>query len=84
VAIETKSIQIRRGNEADYDKTKMLPAEFAAFLDQKKLKFAFAPNDDKEVAFKDSVDAVQANLDSAVSELEDEIEAVASQPARFS
>ena len=75
MATDVRPIQIRRGNEADYDKSKMLPGEFAVSLDQKKLRIAFAPGDDKQVAFSSEVQEVQNNLDYEVSQLEENLAA---------
>lgn len=43
-------MQLRRGNEADLDKTKMLPAEGVATLDTKKIFYCFAPDNVEQMA----------------------------------
>ena len=50
------SIQQRRGANADFDATKMLPGELAVTTDgTKKVYVAFAPGDARELAFKDQI-----------------------------
>lgn len=52
------TIQMRHGNEADMDKSKFVTAEMGVATDTKKMVVAFAPNDTKEVAFKDDLDGL--------------------------
>ena len=52
------TIQMRHGKEADMDKSKFVPAELGVATDTKKMVVAFAPNDTKEVAFKDDLDGL--------------------------
>ena len=52
------TIQMRHGKEADMDKSKFSPAELGVATDTKKMVVAFAPNDTKEVAFKDDLDGL--------------------------
>jgi|GEM_PF-3788472 len=49
------AIQMRRGNESDFDASKMQPGEFAVSTDQKKVRIAFASGDVKELATTDSI-----------------------------
>lgn len=43
MAIQQVRIQIRRGNVADYDKTKLLPGEPALIIDDKEFEICIAP-----------------------------------------
>lgn len=52
------TIQMRHGKESDMDKSKFVPAEIGVATDTKKMVVAFAPNDTKEVAFKDDLDGL--------------------------
>ena len=53
------AIQQRRGSDADFDASKMLPAEIAVTTDgSRKVYVAFAPSDVKELASKEEVQAI--------------------------
>ena len=52
------TIQMRHGKESEMDKSKFVPAELGVATDTKKMVVAFAPNDTKEVAFKDDLDGL--------------------------
>ena len=52
------TIQMRHGKESEMDKSKFVPAELGVATDTKKMVVAFAPNDAKEVAFKDDLDGL--------------------------
>lgn len=52
------TIQMRHGKESEMDKSKFVPAEMGVATDTKKMVVAFAPNDTKEVAFKDDLDGL--------------------------
>ena len=57
------AIQNRRGADADFDPNKVLPGEFGFTTDgSRKVYAAFAPNDVKEVAFKEDVPAKTSDL----------------------
>lgn len=43
------AIQMRRGNAANYDETKMLPGEFAVATDDKEVYIAFGAGDSKRI-----------------------------------
>lgn len=47
------AIQMRRGNAANYDETKMLPGEFGVATDEKELYIAFGAGDSKRVLTED-------------------------------
>lgn len=57
------AIQNRRGADADFDPNKVLPGEFGFTTDgSRKVYAAFAPNDVKEVAFKEDVPTKTSDL----------------------
>ena len=66
MAIETRIIQVRRGEEAELDKSKFLPGEFGSATDTKKIFHAFAPNVVKELAFKDDIKVTAENIKTAL------------------
>lgn len=66
MAIETRIIQVRRGEEAELDKSKFLPGEFGSATDTKKIFHAFAPNVVKELAFKDDISDIAGNLQNGI------------------
>ena len=73
------AIQVRRGANANFDKSKMLPGEFAVTTDgTRKVYAAFASNDVKELASKDDVQGLINNfslvVDKEISEAEQRIE----------
>lgn len=51
------AIQMRRGNAANYDGTKMLPGEFAVATDEEELYIAFATGNSKKVLTEDDMDS---------------------------
>lgn len=55
------TIQMRHGKEADMDKSKFVPAEMGVATDTKKAFMAFAPNDVKEMAFKEDIPETNYN-----------------------
>lgn len=73
MAVTTMPIQMRRGNEEDYDESKMLPGEFAVSLDEKKLRIAFAPNDTKEIAMQEDLDEIENSYGYRLDQLESNI-----------
>lgn len=52
------TIQMRHGKESDMDKSKFVPAEIGVCTDTKKAVVAFAPNETKEIAFKDELSEI--------------------------
>lgn len=66
------AIQNRRGFEADFDASKMLPGEFAVSLDERKVRVAFAPGDVEELTFQKYMpEAITATAEEARQALED-------------
>ena len=61
------AIQVRRGNEADFDANKMLPGEWAVSLDTKYVRMCFAPGIVLRMASYESFEADIAELDSKLS-----------------
>lgn len=55
------TIQMRHGKEADMDKSKFVPAEIGVATDTKKAFMGFAPNDVKEMAFKEDIPEANYN-----------------------
>lgn len=55
MAITTKRITMRQGNEADWKPEKMLSAEMAVIKDKKELHFAYADGKTKRVATEDDI-----------------------------
>lgn len=47
------AIQMRRGNAANYDESKMLPGEFGVAVDEEELYIAFATGNSKKVLTED-------------------------------
>ena len=73
------AIQMRRGANANFDKSKMLPGEFAVTTDgTRKVYAAFAANDVKELASKEDVQEIVSDfsqvVDKEISEAEQRIE----------
>lgn len=73
------AIQMRRGANANFDKSKMLPGEFAVTTDgTRKVYAAFASNDVKELASKDDVQGLINNfsqvVDKEIADAEQRIE----------
>lgn len=57
------AIQMRRGNAANYDETKMLPGEFAVATDDKEVYIAFGAGDSKRVLTESDIQEVDNSLD---------------------
>lgn len=57
------AIQMRRGNAANYDETKMLPGEFGVATDEEELYIAFATGNSKKVLTEDD----QIEVDNAIN-----------------
>ena len=68
------AIQMRRGQLANYDKSKMLPGEWGISIDNdsdnQKAFISFAPGVSKEVLFTDSFAQIQGMFDDALEEAE--------------
>lgn len=61
------AIQVRRGANADFYASKMLPGEFAVTTDgSRKAYVAFQANDVKELAFKDDIKVTAENIKTAL------------------
>ena len=56
------AIQMRRGNAANYDETKMLPGEFAVATDEEELYIAFATGNSKKVLTEDDFENIPAAI----------------------
>jgi hypothetical protein len=70
------AIQVRRGNEADFDPNKLLPGEPATTLDTKKIFYAFAPGDIHEMAtVEEMTSAVNNAVDNATEDIRTEFTA---------
>lgn len=61
------TIQMRHGKEADMDKSKFVPAEMGVCTDTKKAVVAFAPNETKEIAFKEDLSNDYGDLENKPS-----------------
>lgn len=82
------AIQVRRGNESDFDASKMLPGEWAVSLDTKYVRMCFAPGIVLRMSTYDAFEAdmaqIQAilaecrNIQSAVQRIQTEVNAKAS------
>lgn len=48
------AIQVRRGNEANFDADKMLPGEWATSIDSKEVRMCFAPGVTKKMATQEN------------------------------
>lgn len=59
------AIQMRRGNAANYDESKMLPGEFGVSVDEEELYIAFATGNSKRVLTEDDV----LDVDNALSSI---------------
>lgn len=61
------AIQVRRGANADFDSSKMLPGEFAVTTDgSRKAYVAFKANDVKEISFKNDINITAENIKNAL------------------
>jgi hypothetical protein len=70
------AIQVRRGNEADFDPNKLLPGETATTLDTKKIFHAFAPGDIHQMAtIEEMASAVNNAVDNATEDIQTEFTA---------
>ena len=58
------AIQMRRGNLANYDESKMLPGEFGVAVDEDELYIAFATGNSKKVLTEDDAVTVDSALNS--------------------
>lgn len=67
MAITTKRITMRQGNEADWKPEKMLSAEMAVIKDKKELHFAYADGKTKRVATEEDI----SELSGQIEELEE-------------
>lgn len=68
------AIQNRRGKEADFDPSKMLPGEFAVTTDgSRKVYAAFAPGDVKELASKEEVQGIVDDFKENVDKQTEEV-----------
>lgn len=82
------AIQVRRGNESDFDASKMLPGEWAVSLDTRYVRMCFAPGIVLRMSTYDAFEAdmaqIQAilaecrNIQSAVQRIQTEVNAKAS------
>lgn len=87
------AIQVRRGNEVDFDATKMLPGEWAVSLDTKYVRMCFAPGVCLRMAtyegFEEDMAKIEAilkecqDIEEAVSKIQAEINAVAIEVEEF-
>ena len=88
------AIQVRRGNEADFDASKMLPGEWAVSLDTQYVRMCFAPGVVLRMAtyegFENEKAQIQAilaecqNIQSAVERIQAEVNAKASLTIEYS
>lgn len=62
------AIQVRRGNEADFDASKMLPGELAVSLDARYVRMCFAPGIVLRMATYDSFEADMSQIKSILAE----------------
>jgi hypothetical protein len=70
------AIQVRRGNEADFDPNKLLPGETATTLDTKKIFHAFAPGDIHQMAIiEEMTSAVNNAVNNATEDIQTEFTA---------
>lgn len=71
------AIQVRRGNETDFDPTKMLPGEWAVSLDTKYVRMCFSPGICLRMATYEAFEADMAEIQSIMAEARTIEEAVA-------
>ena len=62
------AIQVRRGNEADFDASKMLPGEWAVSLDTRYVRMCFAPGLVLRMAIYESFEADMAQIQAILAE----------------
>lgn len=62
------AIQVRRGNEADFDASKMLPGEWAVSLDTKYVRICLAPGLVLRMATYESFEADRAQIQAILAE----------------
>lgn len=62
------AIQVRRGNEADFDANKMLPGEWAVSLDTKYVRMCFAPGVVLRMATYEGFEADKAQIQAILAE----------------
>lgn len=65
------AIQVRRGNEADFDASKMLPGEWAVSLDTRYVRMCFAPGLVLRMATYEAFEADRAQIQAILAECED-------------
>lgn len=65
------AIQVRRGNEADFDASKMLPGEWAVSLDTKYVRMCFAPGIVLRMASYESFEADMELIQGILEECEE-------------
>lgn len=71
------AIQVRRGNEVDFDPSKMLPGEWAVSLDTRYVRMCFSPGICLRMATYEAFEADMAEIQSIVAEARTIQEAVA-------
>ena len=71
------AIQVRRGNEVDFDANKMLPGEWAVSLDTKYVRMCFAPGVCLRMATYDSFEQDMALIENILKECQSIEDAVA-------
>lgn len=70
------AIQVRRGNEVDFDATKMLPGEWAVSLDTKYVRMCFAPGVCLRMATYEGFEEDMAKIEAILKECQDIEEAI--------
>lgn len=69
-SVQYARLQMRGGNEDDFDPSKMLPREFAVMTDTEKLHIAFAPGKTKQLmTVDDALEEVQEKADEILASL---------------
>lgn len=76
MAITNARMQMRRGNEADFDPDKMAPGEWAVSLDSKYVRMCFAPGICVRMATYDAFEADMAKIQAILEEVQTIEEAV--------
>lgn len=71
------AIQVRRGNEVDFDPSKMLPGEWAVSLDTKYVRMCFSPGVCLRMATYEAFEADMGQIKAILAEAESIEEAVA-------
>lgn len=71
------ALQVRRGNESDFDPTKMLPGEWAVSLDTKYVRMCFSPGICLRMATYEAFETDMAEIQSIMAEARTIEEAVA-------